>query len=201
MEKANRKNRNLKIFGDGTASGGVYNNVVIRGVADIDGVLDCANFKVTGVCNIHGGLQAKLFKLVGTSDVDGSISADEVKIVGEVTVRGDCNAESLAVMGGFTIDGLLNAGKIDISPYGLCEVKEMGGETIQVRTRFRMFVGYQHLICETIEGDDIKLEYTKARVVRGNKVSIGPGCEIGLVEYKEYFAQAKEATVNDCKKI
>lgn len=41
---------------------------------------------------------------------------------------------------------------------------------------------------ETIEGDDIHLELTRARVVRGNNVSIGSGCDIDLVEYKNNAA-------------
>ena len=35
----------------------------------------------------------------------------------------------------------------------------------------------------TIEGDQVELEYTQAKVVRGKYVRIGAGCEIDRVEY------------------
>lgn len=57
------------------------------------------------------------------------------------------------------------------------------------------------LSAESIEGDEIYLENTNARVVRGNNVTIGPGCEIELVEFKNDFRQLKGAKVNDSKKI
>jgi len=45
------------------------------------------------------------------------------------------------------------------------------------------------------------VEYTKAEVIRGKKVEIGPGCEIGLVEYNEQFHCAKDASVKKQIKI
>jgi len=57
------------------------------------------------------------------------------------------------------------------------------------------------LATESVEGGDIYLEYTKAKVVRGNNVNIGPGCEIDLVEYRNDFQQVKEARVKDSNKI
>ncbi|WP_157807534.1 hypothetical protein [Geobacillus kaustophilus] len=41
------------------------------------------------------------------------------------------------------------------------------------------------------------MEYTRAAVVRGDRVTIGPGCDIGLVEYHTAFAQDKKAAVNE----
>jgi len=39
------------------------------------------------------------------------------------------------------------------------------------------------LEAETIEGDEVYLENTKARIVRGKTVTIGPGCQVERVEY------------------
>ena len=57
------------------------------------------------------------------------------------------------------------------------------------------------LISEVIEGDEIYVEYTKAKVVRGNKVVIGPGCDIQSVEYREDFKALKDGNVKENKKI
>ncbi|MNR67595.1 hypothetical protein D3C85_1916860 [compost metagenome] len=52
-----------------------------------------------------------------------------------------------------------------------------------------------------IEGDDIYLENTRAKVVRGNQVVIGPGCEIDLVEYKVLLEKKKGANVKGSRKM
>lgn len=48
---------------------------------------------------------------------------------------------------------------------------------------------------DTIEGDEIYLEYTKASVVRGKNITIGPGCEIEKVEYSDSLEVDEEAHV------
>ena len=57
------------------------------------------------------------------------------------------------------------------------------------------------LCAETIEGDEIYLEYTKAKVIRGNNVTIGEGCEIELVEYKSLFEKSDKSVVIENKKL
>jgi len=37
--------------------------------------------------------------------------------------------------------------------------------------------------------------------VRGNRVTIGPGCEIGLVEYHHHFHRDHGAKVKESKKL
>ena len=61
--------------------------------------------------------------------------------------------------------------------------------------------GHNKLTVDIIEGDDIYLENTHAKVVRGNNITLGPGCEIELVEYKNDFKQDKEAEIGTHRKI
>ena len=53
------------------------------------------------------------------------------------------------------------------------------------------------LVTDTIEGDDIYVEYTTAKTVRGNNVRIGDGCDIGLVEYKNSFELDKGSQIKE----
>jgi cytoskeletal protein CcmA (bactofilin family) len=244
MEKETR--HNLEILGGGSASGGSYHNVVIKGQGQINGGLDCDNLELKGVAevdgdvraktvtvkgiaqikgafeaeeveingqtNIHGPAKVKIIEVEGFAAIDGSVSAEEVTIKGAIHIHGDCNAEVFVSKGAFTIDGLLNAGKIEISLFGGSKAREIGGGIIEVKPVGRFF-GSLHkffhtmfnlpegLTVETIEGDDIYLEYTKAKVVRGSNVSVGPGCEIAMVEYKSNFQQAAGAKVTEQKKI
>ena len=61
--------------------------------------------------------------------------------------------------------------------------------------------GGKELTADIIEGDDIYLENTHAKVVRGNNITLGSGCEIELVEYKNDFKQDKEAEIGTHRKI
>lgn len=225
MEKETR--RDLIISGVGTAAGGVYNKVKIEGTSKVNGDIDCIDFILNGTTNMKGNVKAKLvniqgsavisenvqsdqIKIYGKSSIKGSVAAEEVNIQGEAAIDGNCEAESFRCEGVLTVGGLLNAGNIEIKVYGNCRAKEIGGEIVRVKKGhgnigniFKiMFAPFgSKLSAETVEGDEIYLESTKARVVRGNNVTIGPGCEIELVEYKNGFQQDKEAKVRNHQQI
>ncbi|MGQ7277302.1 polymer-forming cytoskeletal protein [Brevibacillus thermoruber] len=235
----------LTISGTVSATGGVYNDVKVRGEGRVDGDVDCRTFtcmgrceffgsltaaaaRITGDAIVSGNMRAAKAKVLGNLDihgnadlqevlirgaltVDGSLSGDEIEIKGMLKAKGDCQAEAFLASGGFTVGGLLNAGTIDVRLYGECKAQEIGGDLIHVRRGFGSGFGAMFkslffssggsLTAGTIEGDDIYLEYTKASVVRGNNVTIGPGCDIGLVEYKEAFQQDKGTRVTDSRKV
>lgn len=199
----------------------------VNGVASVTGNLKVKTGKINGTASIRGDLNATEFKVFGTSDLRGNlsggkfqiegsaqvtnISVEEIKLHGSLSVRGDCNAERFSSMGGFNIDGLLNAGTIEVDLFAPCRAKEVGGEKITVRRSTASKLSrliksiFLHsddgLIAECIEGDDINLEYTKAKTVRGNNINLGPGCEIELVEYKDNFTPASESRIKEQRKI
>ncbi len=199
VEKQTR--RDLKMSGTGTSSGGVFDKVNILGECDIDGDIECDKFKAMGTANVRGNMRAGSVRIVGTVDVDGKLEAEQVKVTGELNVKGDCSAESIHLRGAFSIDGLLNAGTVDIRLYGPANAKEIGGGFIRVRPHLRMFSGGKELSVDTVEGDDIHLEYTTAKVVRGSTVYIGPGCDIALVEFQKEFKQYPKAKVTESNKV
>jgi hypothetical protein len=61
--------------------------------------------------------------------------------------------------------------------------------------------GNAMLTVNSIEGDDIRLSSTRARVVRGNNVVIESGCEIDLVEYTGSLKINRGAEVKEKKKM
>ena len=218
----------LKINGSGSSAGAKYNSVVVNGSGRIDGDLDCIYMKINGQCdvngnvkadsvNVHGNtsikgnLEAEKAKIHGTADINGNVSVEKAETYGSIDVKEDCNAEIFKIEGTFTIKGLLNAGELDLSLYGPSKVREIGGEKIKVKKKGKYdFLGLKSLIMpagnkgltvETIEGDDIYLENTQAKVVRGNNIEIGPGCEIELVEYKNDFKQDENSKIEANKKI
>lgn len=222
----NKRKADLKINGSGSSGGGKFNKVNVMGEGKISGDVDCINFKIygqgeldgnlktadtvdiKGKAEVKGGLEAKSVEIQGEIEVSGDFFVDEAKITGIISVGGDCNAEIFTLEGGFTIDGLLNADILKISVYESCKVHEIGGSEITVK-KYSKSVSFlnrfvpknKKLIADVIEGDDIYLENTKAKVVRGTNVTIGSGCKIELVEYKGNFKQDEGAEVGAHTKI
>jgi len=213
-------NRNLSITGTGSATGGVFNKVKIVGEGKISGGIECQYLRcvgtseiigsvkaetlsVQGVADIRGQLAVQSAKVYGETKVDGSIAGNTVELRGNTIVKGNCEAEQLSLDGQFAIDGLLNGGTVKLRIHDECRAAEIGGGTIRVGklgklTFLRMMFktpASPRLTADTIEGDDIYLEHTHADIVRGNRVTIGPGCQIKTVEYKTEYNQHKHAKV------
>ena len=64
-----------------------------------------------------------------------------------------------------------------------------------------IFVQGERLTTSVIEGDDIYLEATTAKIVRGNNVTIGSDCNIELVEYRNTITVAPDSKVNEQRDI
>jgi len=203
----------LKVSGTSDINGSVKTKTgKIVGRTAISGDLESDDFKVSGMLEVRGALDAKELRIDGTAVIGGRCSADHLEVKGGFKVKDDCTAETFVSKGAFSVGGLLNAGNVEIVLYGPSRAKEIGGETISVRKGNTFRLG--HLInsilfsldltgglaTDTIEGDDIYLEDTKAKAVRGNNISIGQGCDIGLVEYRGKFDQSKHSKVKESRK-
>ena len=178
----------LRVNGSADIVGNVKaTSLVVAGTATFNGNIAGGPVLIKGTSDVHGRVDGELFKVAGTANVDGSVSTQRVEIRGTVKIGGDVEAESFDAKGVFSIGGLLNAGDVKIRLYGGSDARDIGGETIDVREdkqwAFLPFLGERNLTADTIEGDTIYLENTRAKVVRGANVTIGIGCEIDLVEY------------------
>ena len=179
----------------------------INGDARIKGVLESDHFKVNGKLEVGGTALVKELHTRGNTIVGDCIVAEKIDLLGDIRVKNDCNAETFVSRGAFDIGGLLNASDIDIRLFDECRVKEIGGETIKIHRvhrslfdRVLRFILPGHafggnLVTETIEGDEVYVEYTTAKTVRGKNVKIGPGCDIELVDYRDSFEQDKSSKI------
>jgi cytoskeletal protein CcmA (bactofilin family) len=245
MENYNRGD--IKINGSGSAGGGTYNSVIIKGSGRIGGDLKCnifniggtgtvegnletADGKINGTGTIEGDLNAEKFKINGSGKISGSVSGTDfavsgsgtvgknvevqnIKIEGSTKIGQDCNAEVFTSDGAFEIGGLLNADEVNIRLYGFkSKAREIGGGKITVslgpshglnfiKTIVSIGILNPLLEVESIEGDEITLENTTAKIVRGNNVVIGDGCDIGAVEYKGNYVRNGDARVGTETKV
>lgn len=218
----------VKITGEATIDGNI-DCIGLRcvGTSEINGNLKAQSVRLVGTARITGNLESDKIWMQGQADIDGqaavknanihgmfstkgNLTGEKLRVGGYLKVDGDCEAEIFRVRGAFTIGGLLNAGDMEIRLWGGCEAKEVGGEKIVVKKSnsiqliFKQifFSGIASRLCaHVIEGDEIYLEHTEAKIVRGNNVVLGPGCEIEQVEYQNEFQQHKKAIVRKSKKI
>jgi cytoskeletal protein CcmA (bactofilin family) len=224
-----KKIMDLKIYGQGSSGGGKFEDVIIKGNGQISGDVECKNYKVYGNTEMEGNLKSDFVEIKGRAEFEGDLIADVLKIQGEVQIIGDLttdealitgnikadgdfNAEIFTLEGGFEIDGLLNADILNINMYWPCKVSEIGGTEIKVRKEEKFsFLGLKNMImphsktkllkADTIEADEIYLENTQAKIVRGNNIKLGPECIIELVEYKESFQNDENSKVIHYKKL
>ncbi|SFJ45337.1 protein CcmA, bactofilin family [Paenibacillus sp. UNC496MF] len=212
--------RNINITGNGTMHGGSFRHVRVMGEAKILGPTECESvhcmgtldvtdtlaagrYKQIGEVVVNGDLVGEQLNVVGQLDVQGSVRGRSVRLRGQLDVRGECEAERFEARGGFAIRGLLNAGEVDIRTWGPCRAKEIGGRRVVVRQSKwgglkQLFSGQGplSLTAELIEGEYVYLENTTADVVRGANVTIGPGCRIGLVEYRDQLKRLGDARID-----
>jgi cytoskeletal protein CcmA (bactofilin family) len=207
------------ISGKGTVNGELDCNFFkCNGTGVVNGDLTCNKAKVSGNAKINGNVtsgdlliegratitgEANINKVVirGKGSVGGHLKGEELRIQGSAFIGGDCEVETFKAEGWFVVDGLLTAESIDIQTFGECKAGEIGGQTIRVRQKPNFLrdllkvVFPVRLETDLIEGDQIELENTKAKIVRGSHIIIGENCEIDLVEYKQSFRVEKNGQV------
>ncbi|MBU1049534.1 cell shape determination protein CcmA [Candidatus Bipolaricaulota bacterium] len=207
---------NLTMSGAGRVSGHcevVLLTVSGTGTFDKDVIAD--EMKVSGVAKVNGQVKVKELKCSGTFKAAESISSEYVKVSGMLHVSGDVEAEIFRASGGFDVGGLLSADRIEIHPGGRCRAQEIGGAKIDIRRygsreRAGLLDSLLRALSSSwggdveaalIEGDEIYLENTRADVVRGKQIQIGPDCKIGLIEYSESLKIHDDSEVQKQNKI
>ncbi len=198
----------LRISGAGKVQGASrVREIVVSGTARFEGPVEAESLQVAGVGKIEAGLSANEVRVAGALKVEGSVKAHYFKASGGLKVEGDLEAEIASLAGKFTVNGLLSADRVEIKLEDMSFVREIGGEVIRVQRRRKggfleelglsIFRRPGTLQAVTIEGDEIYLEGTQAKLVRGKRVTIGPGCKIDRVEYEESLEVDPESHVGE----
>ncbi len=197
----------IRINGAGTAHGSVKaDTIVVNGSASFGNDVQATEMTVNGDSSVAGGAGVSQLKVKGRFFVGGGVAAHEVDAKGELTVTGDLSADRFIAEGAITVGGLLNAETIDIKLHAPSKAREIGGQSIRV-TQARgiasvfTFFAEKRLTTDSVEADDMVLEFVTAKVVRGARIEIGEGCNIELVEYTDDFKQHAGATVGSAVKV
>ena len=161
---------------------------------------------VSGSFKVAGDLTVGTLAVDGSTKVEGSVSAGEIEVDGVLKVEGPVQAETFRAEGAVRIDGLLNAETVELTVSGEDRIESIGGGSVRVRrgrSGFSLFSVQKrpHLSAELIEADEIDLEYTDCRTVRGVRVRIGPECVVDRVEDSGTLTTAADAQIGEKVKI
>lgn len=198
----------LKVNGAGTCDGNVKaTSITVNGSGNFLREVQAGEMTVNGDTSIAMGAGIGRLKVKGRASLGGGLAAHEVDLRGTIKIEGDCSADTFVGEGVFTIGGLLNAGEVHVQIFGPCSVREIGGDKItiaQSRSGLADFVAMfseKRLHTDSIEADEVWIENTTARVVRGGAVTIGAGCDVQLVEYTGTLNQVADARVGEARKV
>jgi len=202
--------RNIKISGSGKIEGGAKaTRMIVSGNATVQGDLESENIESSGNFKTEGNVKTQKLSNSGRVRVDGDLKAQRVDSKGMLTIGGGVETEEFYSDGVFKIGGLLNSNTVDVKIQWDSYAREIGGEMIKIRRSrhigfslfYTLFSKWFGLQADVIEGTEVYLEYTKAKIVRGNKVKIGPECEIEQVEYTDSIEIAAGSKVKNQLKI
>lgn len=191
------------------------------GSCHISKYLRCTSAHLSGASKVCGNMECETARCSGATEVYGDVTFRELTMSGVSKIHGNASGENVRISGITEIGGLLNAENIEIfidasvMRESQVRIKEIGCTNITVTPRtngfnsiFDSLFGKKGTICrcalvccEVIEGDEVNLFGTKAKIVRGRNVKIGEGCEIERVEYSGSIEIADGAVVNNQVKI
>jgi cytoskeletal protein CcmA (bactofilin family) len=186
--------------------------------------------KLSGSCEVGGDVEADKFVSEGAFRIDGLLTADEIEIRlhgdceakeiggGRVEVRRkrafddpfahseewkeklkqkkpkfESQMEKLREHLGIDL-------KIDFDKLAE-ELGKLGESFGHLSLHLGNLSGHGRLVTETIEADEIYLEATEAKTVRGKRVVIGPDCRIESVEYEESCEVDESSSVAHQNKV
>lgn len=196
-----------------------FNRFKIHGSCDVKGSGVLEELTNKGKCSFDGNVRSDKIESVGKLVVNGEVEAEEFTSKGGFEIKGLLNAQLIDIrigwdcyaeeIGGEEIrvkhEPLHLLSKANEFVNNLPFLKNSGKN----KTWFGISSDWnwlnshlsKTLKAKTIEGTTVNLEYTHAEVVRGNHVTIGPGCEIEKVEYTDSLEVSPEATVTEKIKI
>ncbi len=160
-----------------------------NGSIKVEGKTEADFLELSGASKFEGLVKADRIKSSGSTKFESSLTVNDIESSGAFKAEHNVKAESFKASGAFVIEATLEASEIMLRPGADCRIGNIKGGDVLVEIGggggFFSFVKKGSLKVGTIKGDDIYLEGTKADLVEGNSVRIGPGCKIDTVRGKD----------------
>ncbi len=152
------------------------------GRADIGKDVEVHEFHVAGKANVGGDVRAQEVSVSGSARIGGGIpAAREVTITGAAVIGGAVKAQEFSSRGRFEIGGGIDAEEVNIRLAGSSKTPSIKAKEIEVRRAER----HGDLTVDSIQGEEVYVESTRAGLVRGRSVRLGPYCSVHTVEAED----------------
>ncbi len=207
--------KSVGINGNMNLNGGVITGqTVVNGSFNITGDCACDTIKIAGTMKVFESCKAGMAKISGTLEIGKTFECENIRNYGLLRVNGNLNAENIESKGALNVGGLINCDTMKIEMFHRNNAKELGGEKISIK-RHSSFSKVKDFFLsimdmndrttrfevDTIEADEIYIEYTTAKTVRGKNIQIGEGCDIGSVEYSGDYKSDPDSKIGKSEKI
>lgn len=210
----------MRFAGKGTVPPGEYKKVSLSGGGRLFGEVRCTTFTASGSCKGEHVTCTQSFKTSGTATFSGSVKAKSIRAAGSLTagddlaaedvlsvfgslrVGGDARAKIIRIAGAARVSGTLCAEKIELQADKRMYAKSVHGSVVLMkRKRVSLFPRRGFSVSDNVEGDTLLLEYVTAPRVTGRAVTVGKGCKIALVQYREQITISPKAEVGKVEKV
>lgn len=206
----------LSIAGSASGAGNIDCTGVVRtaGSVHLNGAITAQELHISGAFRLDDACVLQQLKSAGAVHFRKTLKATQAYAEGNLRVQEGIEAEELTLRKGvLQCGGLLNAEHIRLELVrGPSSVESIGCGSICVqnvgeRKLGRLLSLFSHRsagwleVTESIEGEEIRLEATRAPLVVGDRVTIGRDCVIGLVQYRETVEIHPEAKVERTEKL
>lgn len=188
---------------------------------DISGTLKCTGdiysteINSGGMIHAEGNLKSDVIKGNGYLKVNQSIECESININGIVECGKFLNCEEITInLNGISSVNEIGASSVNISKghgnyYGGFNIlKRQTGDFEKHFSSFRNLgilsikkFAENKLVANTIEADEISLENSAVKVLRGKNIKIGKGCYIEHLEYSESVEIDDNSEVSEINKI
>ncbi len=188
--RGNMRAEKFKVNGDLTIVGDCeVGELSVNGKTDIDGMIECNNVVIRGDMILTKACQSKTLKVYGSVDASSDLLGEEISIDGKVQCK-----------------GLLSGETVCLHAFENSYCKEIGATKLVVEKPIYhlLWFGYgkkNSLSCDLIEADEIKVEYTKAKIIRGKQVILNKQCEVDTLEYSEQYTKGEDCQVREVTKV
>jgi cytoskeletal protein CcmA (bactofilin family) len=193
----------LSVYGSLKATGKCdIKNMTVNGAAKFESEVEADDLTVNGSCSFQESVKVRELKVRGAVKFLKKVHrASLIEILGAITTD-TLEADTVIIKGALKCQEQLNADHIELSAQSHSTIKEMVGSKIHVKSEKKLFSRNKpgDIQVEFIEGDEVILENVTAKLVRGNKVIIGPNCKIEKVEYHESYEAVKNTQVGESVK-
>ena len=215
------KYEKIKISGTAHLSG----NIICKSFASAGSVrgddIDCTEkFKSSGSASFSSGIRAKCahifgsfsatdditidddIHIYGTAKCKSNVNCKDLFASGMLFVGGNLKSESINSSGTIKCDGVISADNIIISTDRTTKIGAINGKNIILRRkRFSLFSARRIEVEESITCEKIALEHVKCPEISGRSVTVGDGCEIGIIRYSESIKISDKSKVERIEKI